>query len=250
MIGRYWYTHRHPSVNESQGASLTELRFLSPENIFERIKNNENIHFIDIRSRSSYETSHILDSEWLGLAEIAHYSPPPGALIIIVSDKENSNEQLKEIYFRYTKQKFTFGFLQGGIENWITQGGAVISVADPNSMVDRSKILTVTPREMIELSQTLVNTILLDVREETAFNAGHIPGAVNVPLDRLERDRSSIPSIGSLIVYGTDDTTGFQAGTRLFDMGYFGVRVIQGGFENWQKEKLPVVSTKNSETNR
>ena len=42
-------------------------------------------------------------------------------------------------------------------------------------------------------------TILLDVRPEVEFQAGHLPGAVSIPLDELEQRLAEIPT-GKLIV--------------------------------------------------
>jgi rhodanese-related sulfurtransferase len=41
-------------------------------------------------------------------------------------------------------------------------------------------------------------------------------------------------------VYGSAESDTFQAGTQLFDMGFFGLRVITGGFEAWKAKNLPI----------
>ena len=240
MFGKSWYDkHQKDLGTTTEGSSLATLRFISTENILDRIKKNEDIHFIDVRPRTSFETNHLIDSEWLGLAEIATYSAPTGKLIIIVYDEANSNDQLREIHARFTEKKMTFAFLEGGIRNWMAKGGTVISQGDQNSYLDQTKVISVTPQEVMELAKTLVRIIIVDVRSEREYRLGHIPGAINIPFSRLEKDRSSIPSIGSHFVYGTNEHETFQAGTRLFDMGFIGLRIISGGFEAWQREKLP-----------
>jgi rhodanese-related sulfurtransferase len=40
-------------------------------------------------------------------------------------------------------------------------------------------------------------------------------------------------------VYGATEDDTFQAGTRLFDMGFIGLRTITGGFAAWNKQGLP-----------
>ncbi len=241
MLGKAWYEKRQDAnmlVSEESG--LTGLRFISAENILDRIKKNESIRFIDVRPRASFEANHLIDSEWLGLAEIATYSAPTGQLVIVVYGEENSNDQLRDIHVRFTEKKMTFAFLEGGIQMWTAKGGTVISESDPNSYIDQTKVLTIAPEKVGELQATLVRSVIIDVRGDREYSQGHIPGAINVPFSRLEKDRETIPSIGSIFVYGANESDTFQAGTRLFDMGFFGLRIITGGFEAWKAKGLPI----------
>lgn len=245
MLGKAWYEKRQDSAAAtSEEAGLTSLRFISAENILDRIKKNEDIRFIDVRPRASFEQDHLIDSEWLGLAEIATYSAPTGQLVVVVYGEENSNDQLRDIHDRFAAKKMTFAFLEGGIQNWIAKGGTVISEGNPSSYVDRTKVIAIDPEKVTELRQTLVRSIVIDVRSEREYSLGHIPGAINLPFSRLEKDRETIPSIGSIFVYGTNETDTFQAGTRLFDMGFFGLRIITGGFEAWKAKNLPIEGAK------
>lgn len=243
MLGKAWYEKQQKSATGvSEESGLTGLRFISAENILDRIKKNEDIRFIDVRPRASFEANHLIDSHWLGLAEIATYSAPTGQLVVVVHGEENSNNQLRDIHNRFTEKKMTFAFLEGGIRTWMAKGGTVISESDPNSYLDQTKVLTIAPEKVTELRQTLVRSVIVDVRSDREYAQGHIPGAINLPFSRLEKDRSTIPSIGSIFVYGATETDTFQAGTRLFDMGFFGLRIITGGFEAWKARGLPIES--------
>lgn len=244
MLGKAWYEkQQETNMAVSKESGLTGLRFISAENILDRIKKSEDLRFIDIRPRASFEANHLIDSEWLGLAEIATYSAPTGQLIIVVYGEENSNDQLRDIHTRFSEKKMTFAFLEGGIRNWIAKEGTVISESDPNSYVDQTKVLVIAPEKVPELQATLVRSIIVDVRSDRDYSQGHIPGAINVPFSRLEKDRKTIPSIGSIFVYGTNESDTFQAGTRLFDMGFLGLRIITGGFEAWKAKGLPIESS-------
>ncbi|MGB4942957.1 MAG: rhodanese-like domain-containing protein, partial [Candidatus Moraniibacteriota bacterium] len=239
MLGKLWYENRPASPTEtSPSTTLTELRTISPENILDRIKRGEDMRFIDVRPRAVFEQYHLIDSEWLGLAEIATFSAPTGQLVVIVHGDENSNDQLREIHERFSSKQMTFAFLEGGIRQWIAKGGNVIAESNPDSYIDRTKVITIQPDKVQELERTLVRSVILDVRSESDYARGHIPGALNLPAARLEKERRSIPS-GSLFVYGANENETFQAGTRLFDMGFIGLRVISGGFAAWKEKGLP-----------
>ncbi|MFA9261921.1 MAG: rhodanese-like domain-containing protein [Undibacterium sp.] len=241
MLGKTWYNHsKEQSATELASEGLSNLRYMSPKNILDRIAKNEELHFIDIRSRESFDRNHVIDSEWLGLPEIAYFTAPTSKLIIIVYSEENTNDQLREINALYTKKGLSFAFIEGGIQGWVNQGGAIISEANPESYLDRTKVIPIEPEKVTPLRDSLVRSTLLDVRSDLEFSNGHIPGAINIPLARLEKERGSIPAIGSLFVYGASESDSFQAGAKLFDMSYIGLRVISGGFEAWKEKGLPI----------
>lgn len=60
--------------------------------------------------------------------------------------------------------------------------------------------------------------VLLDVREDDEFRSGHIPGAVNVPLSRI--NAVDIPKDRPLYVYCLRGTRSRQAVGILRRMGY------------------------------
>jgi rhodanese-related sulfurtransferase len=70
------------------------------------------------------------------------------------------------------------------------------------------------------------DAVLLDVREADEFRAGHIAGAVNVPLSSIQTIR--IPKDKPLYVYCLRGTRSRQAVGALKRMGYENARSIGG----------------------
>lgn len=70
------------------------------------------------------------------------------------------------------------------------------------------------------------DAVLLDVREADEFRAGHIAGAVNIPLSSIQTIR--IPKDKSLYVYCLRGTRSRQAVGALKRMGYENARSIGG----------------------
>jgi rhodanese-related sulfurtransferase len=77
------------------------------------------------------------------------------------------------------------------------------------------------------ISQRLEPYFLVDVRTPQEYSSGHIPTAVNIPLDQL---RANLPTadVGALIiVYCASGSRSSQAAAMLQDLGY--TRVIDFG---------------------
>ena len=74
---------------------------------------------------------------------------------------------------------------------------------------------------------------LLDVRSPGEFAAGHIPGAINVPLDALERKLAQVgPTDRTVIVYCASGARSAAAKRVLMSKGYADVRNL-GPMSAW-----------------
>ncbi len=76
---------------------------------------------------------------------------------------------------------------------------------------------------------------LVDVRPEEEFRAGHIPGALSLPLAQLERRISELPRRRPVVAYcrGPYCVMAIEAVTRLRARGYRAVR-LEAGVPDWR----------------
>ena len=83
------------------------------------------------------------------------------------------------------------------------------------------------------------NIVLLDVREESEFAAGHIDKALLLPRGVLEFKIGSVPELAdktkAVLVYCRTGGRAAFASQSLQNLGYTNVLSIAGGFEAWQK---------------
>lgn len=82
--------------------------------------------------------------------------------------------------------------------------------------------------------------LLIDVREESEFAAGHLPGAINIPLRTVAQNLDKIPTDQPVLVYCA---SGLRAGTALAalrTLGFENVKAFPGGFKAWSGESREV----------
>jgi phage shock protein E len=98
----------------------------------------------------------------------------------------------------------------------------------------RQRITEIEPEAVDRQIQQ--GTVLIDVRDEEEFNAGHIDGAVHVPRGTLEdRIAEVVPDRQTPIVtYCGGGNRGALAADTLQDLGYQDVRSIAGGMANYK----------------
>jgi len=86
--------------------------------------------------------------------------------------------------------------------------------------------------------------VVLDVRPEDEFALGHLPGALNIPVDELERRLAELPKRREIIAYcrGPYCVLSFEAVAALRLKGYR-VRRLEDGFPEWKAAGLEVEAT-------
>jgi rhodanese-related sulfurtransferase len=88
--------------------------------------------------------------------------------------------------------------------------------------------------------------VFVDSRSRREFAAGHIPGALTIPLEEnrefLPEGVLAYPSDQTLVVYceGGDCQTSLALARLIHDRGFRDIRVLSGGWEEWTASGLPV----------
>lgn len=84
--------------------------------------------------------------------------------------------------------------------------------------------------------------LLVDVREESEWAAGHIPGAIHLGKGVIERDvETKIPDQSTpLVLYCGGGFRSALAADNLQKMGYTNVISMDGGVRGWKEKGLPL----------
>lgn len=113
-------------------------------------------------------------------------------------------------------------------------------VADRRDQPDRLEAIS---REELLLRMREGGVTLLDVRPQDEFTSGHLPGAINIPIEELERRFAELPAQTEIVAYcrGPYCALSFDAVTVLQGKG-FSVRRLDSGFPDWKAAGLAVES--------
>ena len=104
-------------------------------------------------------------------------------------------------------------------------GGPSVSAAQATQLINRE------------------DALVLDVRDPGEYGAGHILGAKNVPLARIDAGGSEIAAKRKekpVIVYCDTGSRAAKAATALRGQGFAKVVSLSGGLGAWQQAGLPV----------
>lgn len=83
--------------------------------------------------------------------------------------------------------------------------------------------------------------LIVDVRAPGEFEAGHLPGARNIPLAELDSRAGELPQGRPVIVCCNSGMTSAKASAALRKAGRQEVFNLDGGLNAWRQAGLPVV---------
>ncbi len=105
---------------------------------------------------------------------------------------------------------------------------------------DRDSLEPVSRKQLLRRSKNGLITVL-DIRPNEEYDVGHIPGALNIPLNEIEQHLATLPKEQEIIAYcrGEYCVLAFEAVAALRKKG-FNARRLEEGYPEWKAAGLPV----------
>lgn len=214
----------------TDATSSSNISLIAPEVLLKKIQNGDAVTLLDIRPEAAYQLEHMVHALSVPIGSLENFSPTNANEMVVIVFSENDLNTFETAKNIMNQKSFAYFFLKGGFEAWKNLSAPVISTGDPNSFVDQSKVTYLSLEECKKLlAKNTPVPFILDVQSESNFHRRHLKGAVNIPLDQLEKRIAEIPAGKQIIVYGENDLASFQGGVRLSDLGIFSAHTLTGG---------------------
>ncbi len=190
----------------------------------------ENALVIDARHQDDYSKAHIPGTIFIGIYD--NFAPWVGALIpdlktpiLLVCDPGTE----EEVVTRLSRVGYDnpIGYLNGGFEAWVQAGEETDTIPE----------VTAEAFEAIYKKGT-VN--LLDARRESEYNAQHIKGAQNFPLDFINKNMNELDRSQEYYLHCAGGYRSMITASILKARGFEKLINIKSGFKALQETSLPM----------
>lgn len=106
---------------------------------------------------------------------------------------------------------------------------------DPRALTGHATIAQINPGDV-----RLPDVTMVDVRSANEWAAGHIPGALHIPLGYLADRASEIPTAKPIVVQCQSGARSMIGSSVLARLGYGNVMNLSGGLTAWAAAGLPI----------
>ncbi len=107
--------------------------------------------------------------------------------------------------------------------------------AAPAKEVDVANLAADIDVATVKALQGRDDVVLLDVREQSEYDAGHIPGVKLIPVGAVAGRLNEIPKDKAVIVTCRSGNRSSQVAKYLRDQGYTNIHNMLGGINAWQQ---------------
>jgi glyoxylase-like metal-dependent hydrolase (beta-lactamase superfamily II) len=229
------YFLKDAEINRTGAAALSELaplRAIAPAELHSMVDAGEIA--LDVRAGDEFATGHVPGS--VNIALSGQFASWAGTVLGLSAHPvliAGSDAQLEEARLRLARVGIESldGYLEGGLAAWKDSGFPVA---------------TISQMSVAELDGRLRSrgVQVLDVRREPEWDAGHIAEATWWPLDNFKVSPPEMNHDAPIAVHCKGGYRSMIASGLLQRAGFKHVINVIGGFDAWQEEKLPTVSSK------
>ena len=227
------YFAQNVAMNKSGAKALDDI--LAKGNVpldvetFEAMANHEGALVLDTRTAQAFADAHIPNSIFIGID--GGFAPWVGALIPdlqqpIIFLADDGREE--EVVTRLSRVGYdnTLGYLKGGIGEW--------KKADKE--LDQVKSITAS-----EFADAYLNGKLnvLDVRKPGEFEAEHVEGAQNLPLDFISENMEEMDQDKHYHIHCAGGYRSMIAASIFKSRGYHQLVDVAGGFKAIGETEIP-----------
>jgi hydroxyacylglutathione hydrolase len=214
-----------------QSIDKKDYRYVDPSALLSLVK-DKNAVVVDTMSYLECMDHRIPGSRCIALEEFegksALYLPDKKRPIVLYCE----SEKCPRAGWTYEKAK-RLGYedlyiLEGGLAAWKRAGSEIETV----ERVKRAPVVSIKSDKLDALMKQKKHLFVLDIRPEDAFQAGHIDGAVNIPLHLLHRRIGEVPKDLPVIVVDENGKRSFLACCYLVNSGVKDVTRLFGGMES------------------
>jgi PGF-CTERM protein len=133
------------------------------------------------------------------------------------------------------------------IDASVTSGDEVVDATHSIAITSTANTVIPVNVEVDEVNRWTDNAddevVVVDLRSEEEYDAGHIKGARSVPLGNLTNQTAALNTSKKIVIYSADGSNSSAASELLIEQGFERVYPVIGGLQAWNESGYVMVTT-------
>ncbi len=217
-----------------------EYRVIATEQLKTLLDEKKELALIDTRTREEYQEAHIPGAVSVpekSFEEFTSLLPSDkNALLVLYCNGVRCGKSRKAAKKAEAMGYKNIVIYAEGFPVWEEKGLKIVAGPDYAKKVETTKL---KPAELKKLMDGQSNEIVIvDVRDEPEFKEGHIPTAINIPVETFALRSEVLPKEKKIIVYCNTGSRSYNAYRKLMKLAY--PSMYQAIFADWKEAGMPV----------
>jgi len=123
-----------------------------------------------------------------------------------------------------------------GFPVWEEKGFAIVPGPEHAKKIETTKMKPTELKQMLDAKSP--DIVVVDVRDDVEFKEGHIPTAINIPVEIFAVNSGVLPKEKKVVVYCNTGGRSYNAYRKLMNLAY--PNIYQTTFAEWKEAGMPV----------
>jgi len=189
---------------------------------FDAAANETEALMLDVRNAADFAKGFVPNSINIGLEGnfaqwVGEMIPSVKQEILLITYPGKEEEAITRL--SRVGYDFTIGYLKGGVDAWKASG----------KELDATERLT--PEQLEKTLQKQDTPLVIDVRKKSEFDSEHVIGAINVPLNEINKHLAQFPKDKPFVLHCAGGYRSMIAASILKQRGWNNFSDVIGGFK-------------------
>ena len=227
------------SVPKVWGADA-EFRVIATAELKTLMDEQKPFVLVDTRTSEEFQEAHIRNAvsipEKTFETQLSLLPADKNALIVLYCNGVKCGKSKKAAKKAEAAGHRNLAIYAEGFPVWEEKGHAIVAGPEHAKKVETTKIRPAELQRLIDGKNG--EFVIVDVRDESEFKEGHIPMAVNLPVETFALRSEVLPKEKKIVVYCNTGGRSFNAYRKLMKLAY--PNIFQTTFAEWKEAGMPV----------
>ncbi|MCE5311759.1 MAG: rhodanese-like domain-containing protein [Nitrospiraceae bacterium] len=221
-------------------AASADYKVIDTTQLKAMFDDKKNFTLIDARTKEEYNEAHIVKAINVtekGFETQASQLPVDKSALLIIYCNGVKCGKSKKVAKKSTTLGYTNILLYAeGFPVWEEKTLPITAGPNYSKRIETAKLKPAELKQLIDNGAK--DFVIVDVRDETEYREGHIPGAINISVETFATRSEILPKEKKIIVYCNSGGRSYTAYKKLVKLAY--PNIFQAIFADWKEAGLQV----------
>jgi len=217
-----------------------EFRVIATEELKAMLDGKKDFVLVDTRTAEEFQEAHIKGAmsipEKSFENQLALLPADKNALIVLYCNGVKCGKSRKAAKKADAAGYRNLIIYAEGFPVWEEKGYSIVAGPEHAKKVETTKVRPAELKALIDGKGK--ELVIVDVRDESEFREGHIPSAINIPVETFALRSEVLPKEKKIIVYCNTGGRSYNAYRKLMKLAY--PDIAQTLFAEWKDAGMPV----------